>query len=203
VRRAFGLAAFALLAGCQGQGPEQTAAPEATATPSAATSVDPAILALDAEQKRVAAAACPADETPIFTCNFKDGKRVAVCGAGEWNGRYRYGGSAPEIEINGGQYASVMYSGGGEAQIAFDNGDTRYIVFSRMVRTGFDEDGNNVPAISDGIVIERGGKFLDIKLCDSSDPPLPVQYDAANAVWEDEGELFTEETIRADPPGKE
>lgn len=203
MRRAFGLAAFALLAGCQGQAAEQAAAPEATTAPSASTSIDPAILARDAEQKWIWAAACAADETPIFTCTFKGGKRVAVCGAAEWNGRYRYGGSTPEIELNGGQYASVMYSGGGEAQIAFDSGDTRYIVFSRMVRTGFDEDGNNVPAISDGIVIERGGRFLDIKLCDGSDPPLPVQYDAANAVWEDEGELFTEETIRADSPGNE
>ncbi len=203
MRRALGLAAFALLAGCQGQGPEQTAAPEATASPSASTSIDPAILEFDAEQKRVAAAACAADETPIFTCNFKDGKRVAVCGATEWNGRYRYGGSTPEIEINGGQYASVMYSGGGEAQITFDNGDTRYTVFSRMVRTGFDADGNNVPAISDGIVIERAGKLLAIKLCDGRDPPLPVQVDAANAIWEDERELFTDETIRADPFGNE
>jgi hypothetical protein len=201
VRRAFGLAAFALLAGCQGQAAKKAAAPEATASPSASTSVDPAILAFDAEWKRVAAAACAADETPIFTCNFKDGKRVAVCGAGEWNGRYRFGGSTPEIEINGGQYASVMYSGGGEAQIAFDNGDTRYIVFSRMVRTGFDENGNR-PAISDGIVIERGGKFLDIKRC--ADPDLlPVQQDVANAIWEDERELFTDETIRADPFGNE
>ncbi len=203
MRRALVLAGLALLAGCQGQAAEKAATPEAAAAPSAATSMDPAILAFDAEQKRAAAAACAADETPIFTCNFKDGKRVAVCGAGEGNGRYRYGGSTPEIEINGGQYASVMYSGGGEAQIAFDNGDTRYIVFSRMVRTGFDADGNNVPAISDGIVIERSGKFLDIKLCDGADPPLPVQYDAANAIWEDERELFTEETIRADPPGNE
>jgi hypothetical protein len=201
VRRAFGLAAFALLAGCQGQAAKKAAAPEATASPSASASIDPAILALDAEQKRVAAAACPADETPIFTCTFKDGKRVAVCGAGEWNGRYRFGGSTPEIEINGGQYASVMYSGGGESQIAFDNGDTRYTVFSRMVRTGFDENGNR-PASSYGIVIERGGKFVDIKLCEERDLASIDRY-AANAIWEDERELFTEETIRADPFGNE
>ncbi|RNJ63473.1 MAG: hypothetical protein EDM03_03425 [Porphyrobacter sp. IPPAS B-1204] len=191
-----------LLAGCQGQAAEEDAAPEAAAAPSASASLDPAILARDAEQKRIWAAACAADETPVFTCTFKDGKRVAVCGAGEGNGRYRFGGATPEIEIDGGQYTSVMYSGGGESQIAFDNGDTRYIVFSRMVRTGFDEDGNNLPAISDGIVIERGGKFLDIKLCEDPDV-LPVQTGAANAIWEDEREPFTEETMRADPPGNE
>lgn len=203
MRRALGLAAFAMLAGCQGQPEDRPAAPEASAAPSPSSSIDPAILALDADQKRMWAAACASDEVPIFTCTFRNGKRVAVCGAGEWTGQYRYGGDTPEIAINGGQYASVMYAGGGEAQIAFDNGDTRYIVFSRMVRTGYDEDGNNVPAISDGIVIERGGRFLDIRLCDGSDAPLPVQYDAANAIWEDEGELFTDETIRADPFGNE
>ena len=203
MRRALGLAVFAVLAGCQEQLEDRLAASEAPAAPSPSSSVDPAILALDADQKRMWAAACAADEVPIFTCTFRNGKRVAVCGAGEWSGQYRYGGDTPEIAINGGQYASVMYAGGGEAQIAFDNGDTRYIVFSRMVRTGYDEDGNNVPAISDGIVIERGGRFLDIRLCEGPDGPLPVQYDAANAIWEDQGELFTDETIRADPPGHE
>lgn len=195
---ALGLAVIAALGACQGQPENKPAAPEASAAPSTASSVDPAILALEAQRERMWAAACGADEVPIFTCTFKNGKRVAVCGAGEWIGHYRYGGATPEITIAGGQYATVPYGGGGEAQIAFDNGDTRYIVFSRMVRTCYDEDGNNVPAMSDGIVIERGGKFLDLKTCDGPDAPLSVQYDAANAVWEDEGELFTDETFRAD-----
>jgi hypothetical protein len=192
--------AFALLAGCQEQATEQPAAPQDSAAPSAPASVDP-LSAEGAVQKPAGTVACAADETPIFACAFKDGKRVAVCGAGERAGRYRYGGAAPELALSGGRYAYTMYSGGGENQIAFANGDTRYIVFSRMVRTGFDENGNR-PAISDGIIIERGGKFLDIKLCEDPDL-LPVQMDAAQAVWEEEPELFTEETMRADPPGDE
>jgi hypothetical protein len=200
VRGALCLAAFALLAACQGQEAEKGAARQASATPSASASSDP-LSAESARKERIWTAACAADETPIFTCTFKGGKRVTVCGAGEWNGRYRYGGSAPEIELSGGQYAYTMYSGGGESQIAFVSGDTRYTVFSRMVRTGFDKDGNR-PAISDGVVVERNGKFLDIKLCEDPDL-LTIEPGAANAVWEDEGELFTEETIRADPPGDE
>jgi hypothetical protein len=196
VRRALGLVAFLALAGCQEQAAEKPAAPQS----SASASVDP-LNAESAGQERAGTVACAVDETPIFTCAFKDGKRVAVCGAGKGAGRYRYGGAAPELELNGGRYAYTMYSGGGESQIAFANGETRYIVFSRMVRTGFDENGNR-PAISDGIVIERGGKFLDIKLCEDPDL-LPVQMDAAGAVWEEEPELFTEETMRADPPGDE
>lgn len=154
-----------------------------------------------APEKGGAKVACSADETPIFACKFKDGKRVAVCGVSEWYGRYRFGSATTELDLNGGNYAYTMYSGGGEGQIAFVNGDTRYIVFSRMVRTGFDENGNR-PAFSDGIVIERGGKFLDIKLCEDPDL-LPIQNEAANAIWEDEGNLFTDKTIRADPTGNE
>ncbi|MCM0000562.1 MAG: hypothetical protein NBV68_14365 [Erythrobacter sp.] len=179
---------------------EKAAAPEA-AVSLASASVDPLFAARSAEQKRNAAAVCPADESPIFACKFKDGKRVAVCGVSEWYGRYRFGGATSELELNGGSYAYTMYSGGGEGQIAFVNGDTRYIVFSRMVRTGFDKNGNR-PAFSDGIVIERGGKFLDMKLCEDPDM-LPIRNEAANAIWENEGNLFTDETIRADSPGNE
>jgi hypothetical protein len=196
VRGALVLAAFAALAGCQEQAAKTPAAPQASASASA----DP-LSADGAPQERAGTVACAADETPIFACAFKDGKRVAVCGVGERDGRYRYGGAAPELALSGGRYAYTMYSGGGENQIAFTNGDTRYIVFSRMVRTGFDENGNR-PAISDGIIIERGGQFLDIKLCDDPDL-LPVQMDAAGAVWEEEAELFTDQTLRADPPGDE
>lgn len=195
---ALGLAGFALLAACQGRPTDQAGGSEAklssVASPAAAeTSEAPA--------QGSAKVACAADETPIFSCKFRDEKRVAVCGVSEWHGRYRFGRDTAELELNGGNYAYTMYSGGGEGQIAFDNGDTRYIVFSRMVRTGFDENGNR-PAISDGIVIERGGRFVDIKLCDDPDM-IPLRNEAANAIWEDEGELFTDETIRADPPGNE
>ncbi|UYV15291.1 hypothetical protein [Porphyrobacter sp. ULC335] len=199
MRRTAALAALAMLAACQGEPVASPAADPVAATPS--SDVSPALAGEMVEQKRVPAGACAADEMPIFTCKFADGKRVAVCGAGEWHGRYRYGGSTSELELEGGKYAHAMYSGGGESQIAFDNGDTRYVIFSRMVRTGFGEEGNN-PAISDGIVIERAGKFQSIRICD--DPDLkPIDMNAANAIWEDEGELFTEETIRADPFGNE
>ncbi|AOL95333.1 hypothetical protein BG023_112421 [Porphyrobacter sp. LM 6] len=194
--------AVTMIVACKGEPVEQAVAAEPTATPSASAYVSPALAEEVARQKRIHQAACKPDETPIFTCTFADGKRVAVCGAGEWLGYYRFGGATPELELSGGKYANAMYSGGGEDQIAFDNGDTRYIVFSRMVRTGWDDEGHNVPAISDGVVIERAGKFAAIRLCHDPDV-LPVQTGAANAVWEDERELFTDETIRADPTDHE
>jgi hypothetical protein len=155
-----------------------------------------------ARQKRIHAAACKSGETPIFTCKFRDGKRVAVCGIAPGKAEYRFGGVKPELVIKGGERAYTMYSGGGESQIAFTNGNTRYIVFSRMVRTGFDENGN-APAISDGVVIDRAGNFEDIRICEDPDL-LPVDTNAAETYLPADDStggtsLFTEETMRADP----
>jgi hypothetical protein len=191
--RALGLAAFALLAGCQqvaaGGG---AAAPMAAATSAAATAAATRSAALPAQ-------VCAAGETPLFACTLRDEKRVAVCGTAPGKAEYRFGGETTELVLAGGERANVPYSGGSESQLAFTNGGTRYIVFSRMVRTGFGPEGNN-PAISDGVVVERGGKFLAIKLCDDPDVK-PVDVTAAPK-GSGGMELFTEETIRADPPGE-
>lgn len=174
-----------------------TRAPETTAAPIADSA---------AKRDRAHAAACAADETPIFACKFPDGKRVAVCGTKRGKAEYRFGGDTPELVLSGGKRAYTMYSGGGEGQIAFDNGDTRYIVFSRIIRTGFDERGNR-PALSDGVIVERAGQFLAIKKCD--DPNLvPFDHQAAEtflpeAKLPEFQFLFTDETIRADPPEDE
>ena len=199
--RALGLASLVLVAGCQGQGSDNlddaAEAPVAGPTYAASTAVGAQV----AEQGLLHSASCAAEETTVFTCRLAGGKRVSVCGAGQGSAHYRFGEETTELALAGGAYANVMYSGGGENQIAFTNGTTRYIVFSRIVRTSFGEEGN-APAISDGVVIEQGGRFLDIKLCE--DPDLrPVDVNAANAIWNEERELFTEETERADPSGNE
>jgi hypothetical protein len=185
VRRVLALATFAVLTACGWQ-PEDDArvspAPSSTAR----------------------AAVCAASETPIFACSFADGKRVAVCGTEGGVAEYRFGGEdAIDFVLDGGQNATAMYSGGGESQLAFSSGATRYIVFSRIVRTGFDESGND-PAISDGVVVERGGEFLAIRVCD--DPEVkPVDVDAAEAFLpvRVRAKLFTDETIRADTDSNE
>ena len=185
--------AVCLLAACDTRSAPEVAEP--TASPSIPAPKSVADLAAPPAQGGIG---CKADEVSIFVCDLDNGKRVAVCGAGEWSGRYRYGKSIPELELDGGQYAYTMYSGGGEGQIVFDNAGYRYVVFSRMVRTNFRADEPNYPAMSDGVLVLRGKEFIDLQLCEGPDT-LPVQLDAANAVWEDAGELFTDETIRADP----
>ena len=151
------------------------------------------------ETKAPIAAFCKADETPIFACSFADGKRVAICGLSEGGAEYRFGGEEPELTLFEDVWATVPYSGGGEAQIQFSNGDTNYIVFSRMVRTNFKEGEPNNPAISDGIIVERSGELLSLRVCDGADEPLPIQYDAAEAAMKRVDELFTFETGKADP----
>lgn len=141
---------------------------------------------------------CGAHETPIFSCLVQGGKRLAICADGR-GARYRFGPeNAAEITIEGGRWAHTAYSGGGEAQIAFARGDTRYIVFSRMIRTNFEAGEPNQPAISDGVLVQRGGTVISVRRCEGAET-LPVQYDAAETHLERADDLFTDQTIRADP----
>lgn len=206
MRAATALTALAILAACQGDPATKGAAEQVTqsrsSTPDLAPKAAPTLVAGEIVER----AACAADETPVFACKFADGKRVAICGTKAGKAAYRFGGDTPELALSGGERTYAMYSGGGESQLAFANGDTRYIVFNRLVRTGFDERGNN-PAHSAGVVVERPGKFIGIRICENPDL-LPFDHDAAEDYLPEaklpEGQfLFTDETIRADPPGNE
>lgn len=115
--------------------------------------------------KRVA---CGRGEANLFSCTAGN-KRIAVCGVtnaqGQRTAQYRFGNAnGAEITLDGGRFANVAYSGGGEAQIEFANGATRYIVYSSTIRTGFDENGNN-PEFSDGVVVLNNGRQLTDKRC--------------------------------------
>ena len=198
--RLLGLTALAALAGCSDQadnsGPvEAKAAPVAAAPTSQATptSVMAAKGAADVVE-------CQKGEDRIFSCKTDGGKRIAVCASAAGKVDYRFGAAKPELVLAGGQYASVPYSGGGEQQIAFDNGDVRYVVFSRMVRTNFTPGETNDPAISDGVIVLRKDKVLSVLACGGPDPdPMPVQTALAERHMKRQDELFTYESERADP----
>jgi len=159
----------------------------------------PEVKAVPGETRTPDVAFCKAEETPIFACNFADGNQVAVCGLAKGGAEYRFGGEEPELTLFEDVWATVPYSGGGEAQMQFSNGDTNYIVFSRMVRTNFKEGEPNNPAISDGVIVERSGELLSLRVCDGAEETLPIQYDAANAAMKRVDEIFTFETSKADP----
>ncbi len=112
--------------------------------------------------------ACSRRERTLFFCEAGR-KQIAVCGVSDAQGKpqaqYRYGSDTAEIVLNGGRFASVPYSGGGEGQIEFVNGATRYIVYSRTVRTNFEPGEPNDPEFTDGVMVVRGGKVLSDMQC--------------------------------------
>jgi len=204
-----------LLAGCQSEveAPEAPQSPEAPEAPSKANSLPSSVASPEAPETATVpappgvgdtkrnlskdSAQCASNEKTIFACKVANGKRVTVCAADSGKVHYRYGGAKAELALQGGKWASVAYSGGGELQMAFENGDTRYIVFSRIVRTNFKEGEPNYPAISDGVIVMRGDKVLSLQSCD--DPQLkPADYDLAEKSLPRVDELFTYETSRAD-----
>lgn len=143
---------------------------------------------------------CGPKETTIFACTVGSGKTLAVCLKGGDRATYRFGGDTPEIELEGGRWARVGYSGGGELQIAFDNANTRYVVFSRTVRTNFTAGEPNDPAMSDGVVVLQNGQFRGMQQCreDSDQSYYGERSEAAMQRLPQADELFTGETARAD-----
>lgn len=190
-------ASILLLAGCSGAAKDEPVSQE--------TGAAPAALARAAKATPVPAKAAPRDvdctapEVTIFACPMPGGKHLAVCAPEQGEAEYRFGGASPELVLTGGTWANTAYSGGGEAQIRFANGDTSYVVFSRMVRTNFAAGEPNYPAITDGVLITRGDKFVALRLCEGGQAEMPVQYDAARRAFGEAQAMFTDDTIRADP----
>ena len=122
----------------------------------------------EAARAGVQPVACASDEQELFSCTA-GAKRIAVCGVinaqGQKTAQYRFGSAEKaEIVLDGGRFANTPYSGGGESQIQFANGGVRYIVYSRTIRTGFDEEGNK-PEFTDGVWVVRGDENLADRQC--------------------------------------
>ncbi|OYX66828.1 MAG: hypothetical protein B7Y88_03060 [Sphingomonadales bacterium 32-64-17] len=142
---------------------------------------------------------CNAEETPIFSCKVRRGKIASVClakGAGGEFAQYRFGsaGAAPEMvgpsaSSEQMEWASVPYSGGGEAQLSFAAGDVRYVVYSKVVRTNFTAGEPNNPAMSDGVAVLRSGKIAANFACEADLQPIDVT--AAQAHLAKADDLFT------------
>ena len=113
------------------------------------------------------ASLCQAGETVLFQCRLKRAS-AAVCSGKSTGGlahiEYRHGkrGSLdftyPTLQDGpnvGFHRARVMYSGGGEVQIIFTRNGYRYVVYSRVTRTGFG-GGHNNPRFEAGVGVIRG-----------------------------------------------
>lgn len=129
------------------------------------------------------ASLCRTGEQALFQCQA-GAKTIALCAGGVGGERYvqyRFGTPGnvelayPARGMAGLARANIPFSGGGETQVNFSNGDFQYSVFSRMIRTGFDERGNR-PQFSAGVSIFRGGQQLTDHGCTA---PVDANFDPA------------------------
>lgn len=132
---------------------------------------------------------CSDSEDVLFSCRFDSGKQLSVCADDKDKTHYRFGKETPEMALIGTSWASVPYSGGGEAQIKFTNGDTDYIVFSRVIRTNFTPDEPNNPEFSDGVMVVRKGKLLSKMSCNGDDL-VPINYSKAETLLSRSEDLY-------------
>lgn len=136
---------------------------------------------------------CRPGETVLFSCG-SGARTMSVCGAADpaQGAQYRASrGATRELAYPADgtpgsgtmRSATAPYSGGGEAQIQFDNGGFTYVAYSRMVRTRFDGKGND-PAFSAGVAVIKGDKTVAERICtaptdadlnvEASTPYMPV-----------------------------
>lgn len=136
---------------------------------------------------------CRPGETVLFSCG-SGARTMSVCGAADpaQGAQYRASrGATRELAYPADgtpgsgtmRSATAPYSGGGEAQIQFDNGGFTYVAYSRMVRTRFDGKGND-PAFSAGVAVIKSDKTVADRICtaptdadlnvEASTPYMPV-----------------------------
>ncbi|TXC74115.1 hypothetical protein FSZ31_05210 [Sphingorhabdus soli] len=136
---------------------------------------------------------CRPGEIVLFSCG-SGARTMSVCGAADpaQGAQYRASrGTTRELAYPADgtpgsgtmRSATAPYSGGGEAQIQFDNGGFTYVAYSRMVRTRFDGKGND-PAFSAGVAVIKGDKTIAERICtaptdadlnvEASTPYMPV-----------------------------
>ena len=144
---------------------------------------------------------CAPGEDVLFSCQLENRKMASVCGLKKETGsvvaQYRYGksGQVPELTWPDAdsaerlKFASVPYSGGGEAQLHFRRGDTQYIIYSRVIRTNFTAGEPNDPQLADGIIVRKGDRIIARHAC--ADPDVsPIDYEKADLYAEpSDGEI--------------
>ena len=120
------------------------------------------------------ASLCRPPEVPLFQCAART-KQIALCAANasaHAGVQYRFGVPG-KVELaypatpGAGQmrWAQAGYSGGGETQVSFQTAGVTYVVYSRMIRTGFGSDGLNYPKEELGVAVVRDGRTLSDARC--------------------------------------
>ena len=108
---------------------------------------------------------CRTPEPILFTCDVGT-KVVSVCGQAQGGAVYRYGRPGRlELETADLHRAFEGWPGGGETQVYADTPTHRYVVYDRMVRIGFDNEGHDIPRMTQGLLVQSGGRTLSSQEC--------------------------------------
>ena len=194
-----------LLAGCE-------AAPETNAEKAEPLRQSPARREITAEELAgPPGGLCRTDELVIFQCAAAR-KRVALCAgrtrSGERSIQYRFGTPDlielvfppdPEEGPTRMHWARHGYSGGGEMQVRFATGGFDYVVYSRVVRTGFGPDGHFDPRFESGVAVVRDNRLVSDITC--REPPDPWVHEQGIESFLPEGEFFPWWDLENPPEG--
>jgi hypothetical protein len=118
---------------------------------------------------------CKGREAVVFNCLYKQ-KIASLCASPDFSKesgqvKYRFGTTSKvELEYPRGAndsrdhfwFSSTGYSGGSESHIRFVSGRFTYLLYDKMIRTGFpgdpgNPDGTNNPAMSGGVIVLKNG----------------------------------------------
>jgi hypothetical protein len=118
---------------------------------------------------------CRAGEAVIFNCLHKQ-KIASLCASPGFSTesgqvQYRFGTKSkvelayPRVDDGSRElflFSSTGYSGGYESHIRFVGGRFTYLLYDKMIRTGFpgdpgNPDGTNKPAQSGGVIVQKKG----------------------------------------------
>ena len=116
-------------------------------------------------QLRPAKSLCRAPEPVLFTCDVGT-KTVSICGQEQGGAAYRFGRpNRIELEATNLHRAHEGWSGGGETQVYANTQTHLDIVYDRMVRTGFDDEGHYLSKMTEGLVVQSGGRTVLNREC--------------------------------------
>jgi len=103
---------------------------------------------------------------------------VSIRGQEQGGATYRFGRPGRvELDATDLHHAHDGWWSGGETQVYADTPTHRYIVYDRMVRTGFDNEGHNRSEMTEGLVVQSGGRTLSNQDCAQPVVLLPPAFD--------------------------
>lgn len=111
---------------------------------------------------------CETHERVSFACDFNS-KSVSVCRNNEETLIYRFGSQQKiELELTSDiHFSRAAYSGGGEGNLTFFNGNYRYVVYSSISNGAWLGDGIREKVERAGIYVVKGDKLLKDIECQS------------------------------------